>query len=300
MTPVRNRIERLKGRIEQLDTVLDPKSTRAPLPCFAAGTAIWTPAGARAIESLRDGDRVLAFDLERQAVVDQAVSRVHRNRTRHFFEIAVSGRVVRATASHPFWSEGKADWVAAADLSPGAALKSREGWPAAVDSIKLLEGGEHDSFNLTVDGVHNYFVGPGVLVHNGSAVNLGLGDEFIYLGRNGKFPNKVYVGKSNRLKREREHQVEALEELKNPNLTPEQKEFYTFKSEMKIEPIVEGVGGDATPYLEQINLELEIRNRGDSNVMYLRNERTPEKMKVLKERLAKDPKVQELGYCPKT
>jgi hypothetical protein len=299
MTPVRNKVERLKGRIEQLDTVLDPKSTRAPLPCFSAGTAVWTPEGPRPIEAVREGDRVLAYDLGGGAVVGRAVARVHRGRTTHFYEVAVSGRLVRATGRHPFWSEGPADWVAAAGLTTGSALKSLDGRPAAVESVTLRDGGESDTFNLTVEGVHNYFVGPGVLVHNGSPVDLGLGDEFIYIGTNPKFPGKVYVGKSNKMKRQAQHRAEALKELKRTDLTPEQKEFFEFKSEMTIESVVEGVGGDVTPYLEQTNLELEIRNRGESNVFYRRNERVPEKMKALKERIAKDPKVQELGYCPK-
>jgi hypothetical protein len=109
----------------------------------------------------------------------------------------------------------------------------------------------------------------------------------------------VYVGKSDHLERAGEHQAEARRKLKDPNLTPEQREFYEFKSEMTIEPIVKGTGGDVTPYLEQLNLDLEIRNRGDENVMYLRRERVPAKMQELRERIAKDPKVQELGYCPK-
>jgi hypothetical protein len=299
MTPTRNKIERLQGRLEQLDTVLDPKSTRAPLPCFAAGTPVWTLNGPRAIEAIGEGDRVLAYDLVRQAVVERPVARVHRNRTRHFYEVAVSGRVVGATGRHPFWSEGTADWVAAAGLTPDSSLKSLDGRPAAVESVTHREGGESDTFNLTVEGVHNYFVGPGVLVHNGSPVDLGLGDEFIYIGTNPKFPNKVYVGKSNKMKRQAQHRAEAQKELKRTDLTPEEREFFEFKSEMTIEPVVEGVGGDVTPYLEQKNLELEIRNRTDANVLYRRNERTPEKMAALKERIAKDPKVQELGYCPK-
>jgi hypothetical protein len=301
MAPVRNKIERLKGRLQQLDTVLDPKKTRAPLPCFAAGTPVWTPAGPRAIETLQAGDRVLAYDLERQAVVERVATGVHRNRTLHFYELGIGGESVRATGRHPFWAEDTADWVAAGALVPGTLLKGRDGRPVVVESVALHEGGEHDSFNLTVEGVHNYFVGPGVLVHNGQPVDLGLGgDEFIYIGTNKKFPGKVYVGKSDHLSRAGEHRSEARTKLKDPNLTPEQREFYEFKAEMDIEPVVTGIGGDVTPYLEQKNLQLEIDNRGDENVMYLRRERVPAKMDALKERIAKDPKVQEKGYCPKT
>src|SRR5262249_41683442 len=58
---------------------------RSKLPCFAAGTPVWTPTGPRSIDGLEVGDLVLAHDPEGFATVRRRVLEVFKNRTMRFF-----------------------------------------------------------------------------------------------------------------------------------------------------------------------------------------------------------------------
>ena len=293
---------KLGREISRLKIILDPKS-RVPLPCFSGDTPVWTPGGPRQIASLRAGDVVLSFDFGSGTAIERAVVTVHGNRTLHFYEVAVGGQIIRATGEHPFWVEGGEGWVAASGLRAGMQLRAMGGATVTVRGVTLRESDEADSFNLSVEGTPNYFVGPGVLVHNGEGFPSGLGGPFIvYRGTSKipKFAGKVYTGSTDDLDREVEHQREARRRLKDPSLEPETREFFEFKSQIELEPLVTGLDVDSRWYLEQKNLEIERGLHGRDAVMNRVNVRTPEEMEVLRKRIAANKKVQELGYCPRT
>ncbi|HOQ47565.1 MAG TPA: SNF2-related protein [Bryobacteraceae bacterium] len=72
--------------------------------CVPAGTKIATPDGDRPIESIRVGDKVLAFDHGTQSVVTAAVRATFQRRTRTpLVEIGST----RLTPEHPVWVESK-------------------------------------------------------------------------------------------------------------------------------------------------------------------------------------------------
>ena len=74
---------------------------------------------------------------------------------------------VDATTSHPFYVVGRG-WVAAGDLSVGDAIRALSGDVRTVTALRLekLES-PIPVYNLDVEDFHSYFVGSGVLVHNG-------------------------------------------------------------------------------------------------------------------------------------
>ncbi|MEQ8819221.1 MAG: polymorphic toxin-type HINT domain-containing protein [Sumerlaeia bacterium] len=76
------------------------------------------------------------------------------------------GEPIGVTASHPFWSETRSDWVEAGALAIGEEVQTADGGRA-----KLLERREvpglHKVYNLEVHRAHVYRVGEqGILVHN--------------------------------------------------------------------------------------------------------------------------------------
>jgi hypothetical protein len=79
---------------------------------------------------------------------------------------------------------------------------TNEKW--TVDEIRFEAYDTAHTYNLSIDRNHNYFVGPGILVHNakptitkGGAIDTGLGgDQIVYRGTNPDFPNEVYIGRT--------------------------------------------------------------------------------------------------------
>lgn len=83
-------------------------------------------------------------------------------------DLEIAGAIVTTTEDHPFWNETDRRWERADALDPGDFVLSDDGevltvgrWGSDVRSAT--------AYNLTVDGVHTYFVSAGanpVLVHN--------------------------------------------------------------------------------------------------------------------------------------
>jgi len=134
--------------------------------CFVAGTLVALADGAeRPIEQIQAGDRVIGYDLETEQLVAATVVRtIAHSEPQPLLQI---NGYLRATAEHPFFSDG--EWVEAADLVPGNGLlrlpSTRD--RLADDQVTSVEALTERAavYNLEVNGPHNYFAG-GLLVHN--------------------------------------------------------------------------------------------------------------------------------------
>jgi len=125
--------------------------------CFAAGTPVMTPDGAKPIERFSRGDLILSTppnDPEAVPVASRVVDVIRRRG--QLVGITVGGHVVEATSEHPFYVKGKA-WTPAASLAVGDLLRSHDGIWVPVESI--VQGREHQVYNLRVDRDASYFVG---------------------------------------------------------------------------------------------------------------------------------------------
>jgi hypothetical protein len=78
---------------------------------------------------------------------------------------------VVSTDQHPFWVESLNRWVEAKDLKPGYRLETADHRDATVTETRTWSDVQR-VYNLTVDGLHTYFVvggGVSLLVHNQSS-----------------------------------------------------------------------------------------------------------------------------------
>jgi hypothetical protein len=95
------------------------------------------------------------------------VTGFYRHSATHIFDVHVStsAEPIRTTRNHPFWSEDRQAFVAAADLNSGERLRALTG-DVFVDRV-VATGRAEEVFNLEVHLCHLYFVGrDGILVHN--------------------------------------------------------------------------------------------------------------------------------------
>jgi hypothetical protein len=284
----------LQKKALQLNTDL-----RSKLPCFAAGTLVWTPAGPRAIDELAVNDLVLAYDFESCSTVQRRILTVFRNWTRRFYCIDVNGVQIQATSLHRFWCQSEGDWIEARDLRPGMQLRMTSGEVASVRGIDVRESPCAATFNLHIEESCTYFVGPGVLVHNAGGPSYNFGKLRIYEGVNPKFPDKVYIGQTDDIERRQgEHRAEAEKKLEDLSLSQEEREFWEFKKDMVLKERVAGLNPDQANYLEQKNIDIETEIRGERNVMNRREQVSRKNMPALEAKIKADPKVQEAGLCP--
>jgi Pretoxin HINT domain len=131
--------------------------------CFAAGTLVQTVTGARRIESIAVGDRVLSQRTSTGGLSFQPVLATHINGPADTARITVDGETIVATGIHRFW-KAATGWTMARDLKPGDPLRMIGG----IVTIQSIEPGARQKvFNLTVAENNDFMVGKaGVLVHD--------------------------------------------------------------------------------------------------------------------------------------
>ncbi|MEU4157784.1 polymorphic toxin-type HINT domain-containing protein [Actinoplanes sp. NPDC026670] len=141
---------------------------------FAAGTGVLMADGSvKAIEDVRVGD--LVRNAEPGGTVQaHRVTEVHVTETdTEFTELTVTGpdgrrAVVTGTQNHPFYSLNRQAFVDAGRLTAGDLLRTDGAEPVTVVSVRNYTG-SMTTHDLSVEGVHTYFVVDGglpILVHN--------------------------------------------------------------------------------------------------------------------------------------
>jgi hypothetical protein len=132
--------------------------------------------GTKAIDEVSLGDELLAEDPttgERQARPVEAV--IRGDGEKQLVQITVvatdapdEGKSVVATEGHPIWVEGPGEWREAGKIAVGDLLRTGAGSFVQVTAVRHFAQ-KQVVYNLTVSGVHTYFVQVGnnsVLTHN--------------------------------------------------------------------------------------------------------------------------------------
>ncbi|GAA2913331.1 type IV secretion protein Rhs [Actinoplanes cyaneus] len=156
----------------------NPAGNGGPQPkgcnSFAPTTLVLMADGStKSIDEVKLGDEVLATDPDTGETAAHEVTALHVNTDTALADLTVEtddgAAVVHTTQEHPFWSQQRHRWVTTNDLLPGETLGAAVPMaPATVDGVRAFAG-QQRMFNLTVDGVHTYYVLAGktpVLVHN--------------------------------------------------------------------------------------------------------------------------------------
>ncbi len=142
----------------------------ATTSCFRGPTHVSTASGPRRIDTLEVGDRVWAMDIETQQVVLRTILHTHRFQVAAFLRLVFEdGRTIEVTDQHPFWDPSRHKWRAAGSLTAGfQALvwsESAGASRARLQSVETVQSTPVDVYDLTVDGLSNFFAEQ-VLVHN--------------------------------------------------------------------------------------------------------------------------------------
>ena len=135
-------------------------------PCsFSGSTRVLVPGGRRAIRKLRIGDRVLASEPETGELKTRLVSHVWVHRD-SLVRLSYGRQSVLTTDDHPFWSIDDHAWLPAGALEARDRVAAVNG-TARISDVSPAKLGRVRAYNLTVKGLHVYYVGkPSLLVHN--------------------------------------------------------------------------------------------------------------------------------------
>ncbi|UQA95697.1 polymorphic toxin-type HINT domain-containing protein [Streptomyces halobius] len=162
-------------------------SQAAEYNSFAPETLVLMGDGTRqAIKEVRAGQQVLATDPGTGETSARAVTKVISGEGRkNLVEITVDADgeagsatgTVTATDGHPFWVDSRGRWLDAAELKAGDWLRAPNGELREVVGTRAWTE-VRKVYNLTVEGIHTYYVTAGdvpILVHNVGGMD-GCGD----------------------------------------------------------------------------------------------------------------------------
>ncbi|MET9411551.1 polymorphic toxin type 24 domain-containing protein [Streptomyces sp. NPDC002935] len=132
----------------------------------------------KAIKDVTVGDQVIATDPETGRTESRTVlATIITVDDKDFTELTLKTHdgtaKITATDHHRFWSPSEETWIDAGDLKPGMTLRTETGANVAVLAARLFRK-QQETRNLTVDGLHTYYVLAGktpVLVHNDGGGN---------------------------------------------------------------------------------------------------------------------------------
>ncbi len=139
--------------------------------CFVAGTPTTLADGStKAIELVKVGDVVKAFDEQTDEFVNGRVERTFKKQSSSLIQISLqNGESIKATEEHPFYIKGK--WLAAKELQQGFKIKAINGFIEVLSTNQIKE--QTEVFNFEVQKYHTYLVGSsGLVVHNDCLVQL--------------------------------------------------------------------------------------------------------------------------------
>ena len=126
------------------------------------------------IAEVEVGDWMLAADPETGERGPRQVSHlwVHDD---VLVDLGVDGATVTTTDDHPFWNVTDESWQRADALDAGDLLLTASGATVPVDGIDWSTTRAESAYNLTIGGLHTYYVVAGdtpVLVHNTSGCEI--------------------------------------------------------------------------------------------------------------------------------
>ncbi|MEU9402363.1 RICIN domain-containing protein [Streptomyces sp. NPDC048242] len=159
------------SRIESTVRVYEDARTACPLNSFPGDTRVLMADGSRkAIRYIREGDLLLAAEPGTDGLRPEPVTDAFSHHTGRLTDIGVAGSVVTSTPGHRFYVAGQG-WVTVSELAVGDLLRTSDGTLRKVTSLHDRPVDER-VFDLTVDGLHTFFVrtrgkvSEDVLVHN--------------------------------------------------------------------------------------------------------------------------------------
>ena len=168
------------GTIGEVKPPRPPAETKPPAGGGCAGQSfspdtrvVMADGSTRAIEDVREGDVVRAYDVAKGESTSRTVTATWIDSDDDLLDVVVIGSdgkssVIHSTEAHPFWSTTRDEWVDAMELRAGEWLLSDGGDGVMVDTVEIVPG-TAAMLDLTVSTDHDFFVetaSTSVLVHN--------------------------------------------------------------------------------------------------------------------------------------
>ena len=140
--------------------------------CFAEGTLIATQDSLVAIQYIKKGNKVYAYDVENKSFVLSSVKKVSSSKTDKIIKVYYGKEIIFVTPEHLFFIDGQ--WKRAQDLRPNDQFTTKSNNYIYIDSINIVDTLIR-VYNFEVRNQSTYCIGQnGIVVHNGPCDSQGV------------------------------------------------------------------------------------------------------------------------------
>ncbi|WP_371401969.1 polymorphic toxin-type HINT domain-containing protein [Kribbella sp. NBC_00662] len=174
----------VKPLTKELDEAAEAAARGCPRSFSGETQVLMADGTTKPISRVEVGDKVLATDPTTDEQGPHEVTALIEHPD-DLLDFEVAGGEVATTKDHPLWNATDRRFEQASDFDPGDQVLSADGSHRAVGGLR--PGSEHrtSAYNLTVEGVHTYYVVAGaasILVHN---TNCGIPSHYNARGAEG-------------------------------------------------------------------------------------------------------------------
>ncbi|MDE7398919.1 MAG: hypothetical protein K2N06_05260, partial [Oscillospiraceae bacterium] len=114
----------------------DASTQSCAAKCFIEGTLVRTKEGNKAIEDIKVGDLVLAYDEKTGKKTYKLVLRLFRNKSKEWTSVTVNGTEIVSTPGHKYYLPETKEWVSAAELKVGTKVLLSDGAYGIIEAVR--------------------------------------------------------------------------------------------------------------------------------------------------------------------
>lgn len=145
-----------------------------PCFCFKAGTMIDTINGKKAIETLKEGDKVYSYDLDKQELILSTINKmlIHKGNPNKSLKVTLTDDTeLYVTENHPIYNLNSKSYKPIGEFTINDRLINSKKEIVGIKKIEQVED-FGTTYNFSLNGeLKNYFAN-GILVHNKDATDL--------------------------------------------------------------------------------------------------------------------------------
>lgn len=149
---------------------LDGDSGGGAVACFTANTKVLTKSGLKNIDDIKIGELILSYNKEENINELKEVDKLVSHITNDIYEIEIGTEIIKASWSHPFYTDNKGI-VLAKDLKVGDLLRCSDEKLIKIKSVNIIKDANEKVYEIRVKDNNNYYVGNNqILVYNEESI----------------------------------------------------------------------------------------------------------------------------------
>lgn len=133
---------------------------------IVSGTLVVTPNGLVAVEKLKKGDFVTAFDINKNQKIKCKIEDLYQKKVKQYVSITIDNQIINVAAEHIFYLPIERTWIRAKNLKKNDIVFNADDKLAIIKATAITNNST-EVYVLIIENMHNFIISnKNILVHN--------------------------------------------------------------------------------------------------------------------------------------